>query len=224
MDPVSAASAIAALVGLFKGGGQQVSPTGLSPDLQAQLMKMLQLQTDRASSSQPVHNAAMAMALRLAPAYARNAAGGASPNGGLPTSVTPSNPSGAAPGGSGAGSSLFSGFNAAGGNAFTDVADAIRRGTAQTGSSDVGVNYDGITYINGHPYMSPGDNKRPTTGPEDPNPMHHPIDEATAREVSAALMRWFGGNPGGAFFGNGMSSTQQNGSDGGLWNGRGRAY
>lgn len=67
----------------------------LSPDLQAQMANLLALSTNRIQSSEPIHQAAMAMATRMAPAYARGAMTGPSPlpggNGSLVPSVPQSN-------------------------------------------------------------------------------------------------------------------------------------
>lgn len=48
-----------------------VSP--FSPDMQQQMAQLLALSTNRVQSTEPIHQAAMAMASRLAPAYARGA-------------------------------------------------------------------------------------------------------------------------------------------------------
>src|SRR3954470_12899484 len=45
----------------------------LDPRLQAQLLDLYRMSGDRIASTQPVHDAAMAMATRLAPGYARSA-------------------------------------------------------------------------------------------------------------------------------------------------------
>lgn len=92
MDPVSAIGALVGLFGLLKGRGEQqnASPTGLDPAMQAQLMKMLGLQTQRAEETAPIHQAAMAMASHLAPKYARDAmTGPVSGGSGNPAGVTP---------------------------------------------------------------------------------------------------------------------------------------
>jgi hypothetical protein len=195
-----ALAAIGGLVGLLKGNNSQpASMTGLPPDLQAQLLKMLQLQTQRSSESAPIHQAAMAMASRLAPAYARGAMTGPSAS---PVSAQ-SFAASASPTltGNSLNTSMGSGSYApaAGGNPFTDP---------------------GIQFVNGNAYRVPGGSRAPVTGPEDPDPLHHPaMDGDTLRQVSDAMQRFFLGNPSNAFFGSGLSGSGEQ-----TWNGgRGRA-
>lgn len=203
MDPATIASALVGLFGFLKGSGnqQQASATGLSPEMEAELLKMLGLQTQRAEETAPIHQAAMAMASRLAPKYARDAMTGPPARGG----AQPSGPSSPTLNGNSLNTQVGSGSFAplSSGNPFTE---------------------QGIQFVNGQAYRVPGGSNRPVTGPEDPDLLHHPTLSDADRQVSEALQRWFFGNPGNAFFGNGVSgSGQQNGSDGGLWHGRGRA-
>lgn len=75
-----------------------ISP--FTPDMQAQMSQLLQQQTDRSARTTPIHQAAMAMAARMAPGYAQGAMTGG--GGSMPTSplgITPA----ASPGGIGPG-------------------------------------------------------------------------------------------------------------------------
>lgn len=65
-----------------------ISP--FTPDMQAQISQLLQQQTDRSARTTPIHQAAMAMAQRMAPGYAQAAmtGGSSAPVGG--GSLTPS--------------------------------------------------------------------------------------------------------------------------------------
>lgn len=70
-----------------------ISP--FTPDMQAQMSQLLQQQTDRSARTTPIHQAAMAMAARMAPGYAQGAMTGG--GGSMPTSplgITPSSSGG----------------------------------------------------------------------------------------------------------------------------------
>lgn len=73
----------------------------LTPTMQAQLEQLLGLQTDRAARTSPIHQAAMAMAARMAPGYAQSAMTAPSS---LPKPTGSLMPSVSAGGGPGAGS------------------------------------------------------------------------------------------------------------------------
>jgi hypothetical protein len=74
MDPTTIAGAVAALIGLFKGGGNSSQPTtGLPPELLQMLTDAMGYQSRRLQRVEPLHQAALAMATRMAPGYARNA-------------------------------------------------------------------------------------------------------------------------------------------------------
>lgn len=73
------------------GGSNAGSGPNLSPDQQAMLSNLLSLQYDRAARQAPLHQAAMAMATRMAPRYARDAMGP------MPTPSMPTSPSGLDP-------------------------------------------------------------------------------------------------------------------------------
>lgn len=175
MDPISIGSAIAALIGLFKGGGQQVPQSGLSPEMQAQLMKMLQLQTQRASESAPIHQAAMAMATRLAPTYARGAMSGAAGGPSGSSTAVPTN-SGGAPGSSPAMDAVMNWIASNGGNSLTLGPNG------GPGSPD--------PFLNGSPSL----------GPQGPG-----IAPQNYRPLSNGWRGWFSPNPGNAFVGGGTS-------------------
>lgn len=77
---------------LLASHGSATPGSPLSGSMQDQLTQLLSLMTQRAQSTSPIHAAAMAMANRMAPAYARQvptAGGGFTGNG---TSVPPGSP------------------------------------------------------------------------------------------------------------------------------------
>lgn len=82
--------AAAALPLAVNHGSNATSGSPLTPAMQAQLEQLLALSTQRVQSTTPIHQAAMAMALRLAPAYAR---GATTPTAGTPGAGSPTNPS-----------------------------------------------------------------------------------------------------------------------------------
>jgi hypothetical protein len=185
MDPATIAAAIAGLFGLFHGSGSSNTQSALPPQLQQQMADLMGYQTRRLGRVEPIHQAAMAMATRLAPAYARNAMT-ASPtsSGGGTTPVAQ------------ALAALMNGgginYNSAGNSLFTP---------------------QGVTYMGDLGYRIPGASATPVTGPEDPNPYHHPTGPDIGSPISDEMRRLFFGNPFGAFFGGGMpgSGQQENG-------------
>jgi hypothetical protein len=63
----------AGLAGLFGGAGGAGAGQPLDPKLQAYLMDLMGMGTDRIRRTEPIHQAAMAMATRMAPDYAQAA-------------------------------------------------------------------------------------------------------------------------------------------------------
>lgn len=77
----------------------QISP--FTPTMQQQLEQLLQSQVDRSNRTTPIHQAAMAMAARMAPGYAQgamSAGGGGSPLPSVSSTLTPNVSSGGGPG------------------------------------------------------------------------------------------------------------------------------
>jgi hypothetical protein len=187
MDPLSLSSAITALVSLFSGGGGNQTSNGLSqldPRLVEQLLQTMQYQNNRLASVAPIHQAALAMATRMAPAYARAAMTG---GGGMPSGSPSPAPQY---------STMTGGPSPATRGSQTPAA-ALNTGNP----ADIYVDR-GVLYINGRGYQIPGASTTPTTGPEDPDPYHHPTaSNGQSSPVSDATQQFFMGNPGGAFVG-----------------------
>lgn len=61
-----------------------ISP--FTPTMQSEIEQLLQSQIDRSNSQTPIHQAAMAMAQRMAPGYAQSAGGGGGGSTAMPTS------------------------------------------------------------------------------------------------------------------------------------------
>lgn len=76
-----------------------------SPTMQAQIEQLLQQQTDRSARTTPIHQAAMAMASRMAPGYAQSAMTGA-PSSVVPRTSGSLTPSVSSSGGPGVGSTV----------------------------------------------------------------------------------------------------------------------
>jgi hypothetical protein len=85
-----------------------ISP--FTPTMQQQIEQLLQSQVDRSNNSTPIHQAAMAMASRMAPGYAQSAMTGPSPIAQRGGSITPSVSS---PGGPGIGTTAMAALAAA---------------------------------------------------------------------------------------------------------------
>jgi hypothetical protein len=183
MDPATIAAGITALFSLFGGGGNN-SSNALTPEQQQLLTRLLGLQVGRAESSDPVHQAAMAMALRLAPTYARGA-------------MPPRAP-----------------MSGGGGPSFSAPGDAVSRmaglGPYRAGNPGASLSPSGVVYLNGQAYANPSAGANPNArgsmvGPEDPDPYHHPTGTDVGRQVSDAMQAFFFGNPYGAFYGGGVA-------------------
>lgn len=99
MDPATIAAGITALFKLFGGGGSSSASNGLSqidPRVLNQLLTTMQYQNNRLASVEPIHNAAMAMAMRMAPGYAQQPLVTSAPTSSL-SSLPSSGGGGAAP-------------------------------------------------------------------------------------------------------------------------------
>lgn len=188
MDPLSAITGLLALYKMVKGGSAAQPSSGLDPAQSAQASQLLNMQMNRLQSTDPVHQAAMAMAMRLAPAYARNAAssGGARPSG--TGTVTPQ----------------YSGIGS------SPVLDAIKLLTSG------GFGGDALTKADGQPGTpDPFLLGSPSLGPKGPG-----IDPRSYDPVGPGWRAFMGGNPGGAFYGGGVTG----GGGEQKWDGKGHAF
>jgi hypothetical protein len=190
------------------GGGSSSTPTQASdPETAALLKKILGLQAGQAERVDPLQQDIVTMARNLLPQKLTRPGGY---SGTMPTGAAPSR-------------TTFSGSAAPPTNINSRDLNNVMTYIANQGGSAASDPFRDSSLINvgGNAYGIPGSSSRPLTGPEDPDPMHHPLgaNAGAGRDVSEYLKRWLGGNPANAFFGSGMTGGGEQ-----TWNGgRGRA-
>jgi hypothetical protein len=177
-----------------------------------QLKYLLDRSVGQQEQGDPLRQALLQMAVNIMPnsgfsAFAGrpsisplSAASRVPPTGGNPTSQATA-----------AGDLVRGGPNAFGGNGAA--------GANGTGSV-FGDSPNGIVYIGGKPYLIPGGTSHPVTGPEDPDPYHHPATDPYTRAVSEGMQKFFMGNPLGAFTG----GASGGGGEQDAYPGRAKAY
>lgn len=88
-----------------------ISP--FTPQMQSMLEQLLGSQADRSARTTPIHQAAMAMAARMAPGYAQSAMAGGGPSGAGSAGIGGLTPSSGSSGGPGVGTTTAAAFAAA---------------------------------------------------------------------------------------------------------------
>jgi hypothetical protein len=182
-----------------------------TPSMQAQIAQLLQGQIDRSNQSNPVHQAAMAMAMRMAPGYAQSAvtAPSAAPAGG---SLTPSVSSGGIGPGLGTTATTLAFAALLKNPAFLSaIKNALGLGSAW-GPDGTFVGKSTVTGADGSsPLNAGGPSSGPVGGPSPmggPNTVGTPFDisnqggrndvRAVGTDQIQQLIRLMGGNPAGS--------------------------